>query len=68
MEPIAQCSKMPVSTKSNFSTMKVRSEFFAWLRRESVRRGIFLYELVEELSSRSMFGKKPWAPTRRSIR
>jgi hypothetical protein len=40
--------------------MKVRGEFLTWLRRESARRGIFLYELVEELASHAMAGKKPW--------
>jgi hypothetical protein len=50
---------MPVST--NFATMKVRQEFLAWLRLESVRRGIFLYELVEEMASQALVGKRPWA-------
>jgi hypothetical protein len=58
MESIARCSAMPVS--NDFRTMKVRGEFLTWLRRESARRGIFLYELVEELASHAMAGKKPW--------
>ena len=40
--------------------MKVRGEFLAWLRLESARRGIFLYELIEELAARSLAGNKPW--------
>ena len=52
------CSVMPVS--NNFQTMKVRGEFLAWLRRESARRGIFLYELIEELAERSLAGNRPW--------
>jgi hypothetical protein len=58
MESIDPCFATRNST--NFRTMKVRSEFLAWLRQESARRGIFLYELVEELASRSLAGRKPW--------
>jgi hypothetical protein len=41
--------------------MKVKKDFHIWLRMESVRRGIFLYELVEELASHAVAGNKPWA-------
>ena len=58
MEPIDRCSAMPAFP--SFTTMKVKKDFHTWLRMESVRRGIFLYELVEELASRSLAGKKPW--------
>jgi hypothetical protein len=57
-EPTDRCFEMLVST--SFATMKVKKDFHTWLRMESVRRGIFLYELVEELASRSLAGKKPW--------
>ena len=40
--------------------MKVKTDLLSWLRVESARRGVFLYELVEELVSRSMVGRKPW--------
>lgn len=49
---------------TNFSTVKVRSDFLAWLRREGARRGIFLYELLEETAARSLAGKKPWQDAR----
>ena len=52
------CSKMPVSNK--FATMKVRGDFLAWLRRESVRRGTFHYETLEDFVARGMGGKRPW--------
>jgi len=58
MESIVPCSVTPGLT--NFQTMKVRGEFLAWLRLESARRGIFLYELIEELAARSLAGNKPW--------
>ena len=50
---------MPESAR--FATMKIRLEFLAWLRIESARRGIFLYELVEELATQSLAGLRPWA-------
>jgi len=40
--------------------MKVRSEFLAWLKMESARRGLFLSDLVEDLVARSYAGKKVW--------
>ena len=53
-----RCSKPPGSNR--FSTMKVRTDFLAWLRRESARRGTFLYEVIEEIMARSYGGMKPW--------
>ena len=58
MESTDPCYATRAST--DFRTMKVRGEFLAWLRQESARRGIFIYELVEELTSRSLAGKRPW--------
>ncbi len=59
MERIERSSRTPTSTEQ-FSTMKVKGDFLAWLKRESVRRGIYLYELVEEIASSTLAGKKPW--------
>ena len=66
MAPITPCSGTRVST--DFHTLKVKSDFFAWLRRESVRRGIFLYDLVEELASWSLLRKKPWRDQSAKVR
>jgi len=51
-------SATPAST--DFATVKVKREFLSWLKRESARRGIFIYELVEEMASVSLTGSKPW--------
>ena len=59
-EPIEPSSEMPVSRTTNFSSVKLRNEFVAWLRVEAARRGVFLYELVEEIASRTMAGRQPW--------
>ncbi len=58
--PIDLSSETP-ALPGRFVTMKVRSEFLAWLRRESVRRGTFLYETCEELASEAI-GTFPWRP------
>jgi hypothetical protein len=53
------CSRTPVSTEM-FATLKVKGDFLSWLRRESSRRGVYLYELVEEITSKTLAGKRPW--------
>jgi hypothetical protein len=52
-------SETPIST--DFATMKVKREFLIWLKMESARRGVFMYDLVEELVSRSYAGRKIWS-------
>jgi hypothetical protein len=59
MERTGQSSGTLVSIEK-FSTMKVRGDFLAWLRRESARRGVCLYELLEEMVARALAGKRPW--------
>lgn len=61
-EPIEHSSETPVLPKrsSDFSSVKLRNEFVAWLRQEAARRGVFLYELIEDITSRTIAGRTPW--------
>jgi len=58
MARIGRSSKTPASP--DFATVRIRSDFLVWLKQESVRRGIFLYQLVEELASSRLAGASPW--------
>ena len=51
-------SVMPIST--DFVTIKVKREFLVWLKMESARRGVFIYDLIEELAARGYAGKRVW--------
>jgi hypothetical protein len=44
--------------KTEFASVKLSRPFVAWLKREAARRGICMYELVEELAARGQ--PKPW--------
>ncbi len=46
--------------KTDFASVKLARPFVAWLKREAARRGIPMYELVEELASRGM-PVRPWS-------
>ena len=61
--PIEQSFATLKST--DFSTMKIRSSFLAWLKRESGRRGLFLYEVVEEMATVALAGATPWSMRKR---
>jgi len=43
---------------SEFASVKLARTFVVWLKREAARRGISMYELVEELCARG--GVRPW--------
>ena len=58
MAPTDPSSETPGST--DFATMKVKRDFLVWLKMESARRGIFIYDLVEELAARSYAGRQVW--------
>jgi hypothetical protein len=45
---------------NDFASIKIRRAFLAWLRQEAARRGIFVYELVEELAVRRFPKQAPW--------
>jgi hypothetical protein len=40
--------------------LKVRSCFMRWLKMEAVRRGLFLYQVIEEVAAGGCSGKTPW--------
>lgn len=44
--------------KTEFASIKLARPFVAWLKREAARRGVSMYELVEELVCRGR--EKPW--------
>lgn len=46
--------------------MKIKRDFLVWLKMESARRGVFIYDLIEELAARGYAGKKIWRPQRQS--
>jgi hypothetical protein len=48
--------------KVDFASIKLSRSFVAWLKRESARRGVPMYELVEQLVARGM-PQRPWDPT-----
>ena len=50
--------------KSDFGSAKLRRPFLAWLKREAARRGVPMYELVEELAARG--GPRAWDPKRKT--
>lgn len=64
MEPTDPSSATPTST--DFATMKIKRDFLAWLKMESARRGIFLYDLVEDLAARSYAGRRVWSSSKRN--
>jgi len=39
---------------AGYTTMKVKKEFHDWLKVESAKRKIFLYELLEDLASHTL--------------
>lgn len=45
--------------KTDFASCKLRRPFVMWLKQQAARRGVPLYELVEELAARGR--SKPWA-------
>ncbi len=51
---------------SNLATMKVRGDVHRWLKAEAARRGVPLYQLVEDIIEDS-FGRRAW-DTLRSAR
>lgn len=48
--------------KTEFASVKLSRPFVVWLKQQSARRGIPMYELVEELVSRGQ--KRFWRPDR----
>ena len=46
--------------RQGFASIKAGRPFVAWLKRESARRGVPMYELLELLVSRG--GARPWMP------
>ncbi len=50
----------PERAKTEFASVKLARPFVAWLKREAARRGVPMYELVEELAARGM--PRPWRP------
>lgn len=45
---------------NQFSTMKVRSQFLTWIKQEAARRGIFMFQVLEETAAATLGGAKPW--------
>ncbi len=43
---------------SGFASMKVKREFLAWVKREAARRGLPMWDLVEDLFAHG--GPRPW--------
>lgn len=58
MAPTDLSSAMPAS--NDFATIKIKREFLIWLKIESSRRGVFLYDFVEDLVARSYAGRRVW--------
>ncbi len=44
--------------KTDFASCKLRRPFVAWLKQQSARRGVPIYELLEELAARGQ--SRPW--------
>jgi predicted DNA-binding ribbon-helix-helix protein len=44
--------------KTEFASIKLTRPFVIWLKREAARRGLHMYQLVEELASHG--GSRPW--------
>jgi hypothetical protein len=66
-EPTAASSGTPVSmteSKVEFASVKLTRPFSAWLKLEAARRGVFMYELVEELVARGFGGRRVWETPR----
>lgn len=40
--------------------LKVRGSFMRWLKLEAIRRGKFLYQVIEDVVSVGCEGKRPW--------
>lgn len=53
-----------LAMKTEFASVKLARPFVAWLKREAARRGVPMYELVEELVSRGQ--KRFWQPEHKS--
>ena len=51
---------LEVQVSPDFATMKVKRDLLVWLKGESARRDVFMYDLVEELIARSHAGKRVW--------
>ena len=49
--------------KTDFATAKLARPFVVWLKLEAARRGVPIYELVEELVARG--GPRPWRAEKR---
>lgn len=43
---------------NDFASAKLRRPFLAWLKQEAARRGVPMYDLVEELVARG--GRRAW--------
>lgn len=46
--------------KGEFASCKLRRSFVVWLKQQAARRGVPIYELVEELAARGR--SRPWQP------
>jgi len=44
---------------NDFASIKLSRPFVAWLKREAAKRGVPMYELVEQLVARGM--QRPWS-------
>lgn len=51
---------LPSAIGARPRSIKVRSRFARWLKFEAVRRGMFVYQLVEQLAAEAQEGKRPW--------
>lgn len=45
--------------KNEFASVKLARPLVAWLKQQAARRGIPMYELVEEMCA-TRVGKRPW--------
>ena len=53
-------TELPAKIKTDFASAKFARPILAWLKREAARKGLPMYELVEELVARG--GPRPWVP------
>lgn len=51
---------------NDFASVKLSRPFVAWLKREAARRGIPMYEVVEELVARGQH-PRPWNARARAV-
>ena len=50
---------------TDFATVKLARPFAAWLKVEAARRGVFMYELIEELVAQGK--KRPWRGAAKAV-